>query len=360
LNQITFLKNLDSLLGPLLCRLLPAAHQAPLSLREIKRVLFIRPGGIGDAVLLVPAIQALQEEWPSARIDILAEKRNVCAFDLCPDLGKTFCYDSIKDWSKFFFNKYDLIVDTEQWHYLSAFIARIVRSRWRCGFATNSRRRLFSHIALYSHDAYEALSFFQLLDALDVKRPTEVVSPFLRIPSEDQAMVDGILTQVRQPFVALFPGASIAEKRWPAENFARIADFCRDRNLGVVVVGGGQDRDAALRILADGSGLNLAGELSLAQSAAVLKRCSVLVAGDSGVLHLGVGVGCQTVSLFGPAITEKWAPRGSGHGVVDLKLPCSPCARFGSIPPCSYHAKCIFGIKVEDVCEKVMALLEKN
>jgi ADP-heptose:LPS heptosyltransferase len=243
---------------------------------------------------------------------------------------------------------------------LSAFIARIVRSRWRCGFATNSRRRLFSHIALYSHDAYEALSFYQLLDALDVKRPTEVVSPFLRIPSEDQDKVDGILTQVRQPFVALFPGASILERRWPVEKFHQVAKSCCDMGYGIVVVGGLQDRGRAAKILTDITGLNLAGGLSLAQSAAVLKRCSVLVAGDSGVLHLGVGVGCQTVSLFGPGIAEKWAPRGSRHRVVNLKLQCSPCTRFGTTPSCPRHAECIQKVKAEDVMRHVLSLLEQE
>ncbi|WP_321532007.1 glycosyltransferase family 9 protein [uncultured Desulfuromonas sp.] len=357
MNRISFLKKLDGVVGPFLSRLFPVTSSVGSLLRDVQRILIIRPGGIGDAVLLVPTILALKKAWPQADIDVLAEKRNVGVFALCPHLAQVYVYDSFCDWPKFCFKKYDLIVDTEQWHYLSALIARLIRAHWRCGFATNSRKRLFSHVVCYSHRDYEAHSFFHLLDVLNVPHPASPEIPYLEVSPEDRHVVDEFLTQVSQPFVTLFPGASIPERRWPVERFRQIANFCREEGYGVVVVGGHQDRQAASRVLSDGAGLNLAGELTLAQSTAVLARSDLLLSGDSGVLHLAVGIGCKTVSLFGPGIAKKWAPTGQGHNVVNLQLPCSPCTRFGTTPSCPDQAKCIQGITVDMVKDEVVSLL---
>ncbi|MBN2645145.1 MAG: glycosyltransferase family 9 protein [Desulfuromonadaceae bacterium] len=350
---------MDSLAGPLLARLFPALPAPVLPLSDVQRVLFIRPGGIGDAVLLVPAIQAVQQAWPAAQIEVLAERRNAAVFDLCPAVRRIFCYDVPRHWRDFLLNRYDLIIDTEQWHYLSAVMARLLRGRVRCGFDTNERARLFSCPVPYWQDCYEVESFYRLLDGLKIARPGAAATPFLTVLDAALSVADDVLgALVDRPVVALFPGASIAERRWSAEFFRVLAQRCYDSGWAVVVVGGPQDKDLAERICRDRLTLNLAGRLTLPQTAAVLRRCTLLVSGDSGVLHLGVGLGIRTVSLFGPGIAEKWAPEGAKHRVVNLKLPCSPCTRFGTTPPCPVGGRCIKEISADQVWVAVSVLMK--
>jgi ADP-heptose:LPS heptosyltransferase len=83
----------------------------------------------------------------------------------------------------------------------------------------------------------------------------------------------------------------------------------------------------------------------------------LLVSGDSGVLHLAVGLDVPTVSLFGPGIAEKWAPRGDIHRVIDHHLACSPCTRFGTTPPCPIQARCLADIGVDEVLGKIRTLI---
>jgi ADP-heptose:LPS heptosyltransferase len=104
-------------------------------------------------------------------------------------------------------------------------------------------------------------------------------------------------------------------------------------------------------------GLNLAGRTSLAESAAIIDRSALLLSGDSGVLHIAVGLGKPTVSLFGPGRSEKWAPRGDRHIVINRHLPCSPCTTYGTTPPCPHNAQCMRDITVEEVANSVMMLL---
>ena len=125
------------------------------------------------------------------------------------------------------------------------------------------------------------------------------------------------------------------------------------------MVGGNDDVVAGNVIIKTSVGLNLAGLTSLAETAAIIKRATLLISGDSGVLHLGFGLGTPTVSLFGPGIAKKWAPRGPQHLVLNHQLPCSPCTRFGHTQKCTHNAECIKGITSDEVFQTALLLLPK-
>jgi ADP-heptose:LPS heptosyltransferase len=132
------------------------------------------------------------------------------------------------------------------------------------------------------------------------------------------------------------------------------------QGIVTVVIGGPEDRSDG-DLIASGTGsLNLAGATSLDETAAIIARSRLLLSGDSGVLHIGVGVGIPTVSLFGPGIAAKWAPQGDRHFVIQTGSECSPCTRFGTTPPCPFGVKCLAGIDPATVTEAVCSLLAKG
>ncbi|HJV35782.1 glycosyltransferase family 9 protein [Geomonas sp.] len=355
--NIKLMKRIDSVLGSVAACLLPGAPGVkPI---RPKRVLLVRPGGIGDAVLLVPAIRALQNAYPEAEITVLAERRNAAVFSLCPGLDRVLLYDQ-GDLFQVLGGGYDLVIDTEQWHRLSAVVCRLARPQLSIGFATNARKRLFSHRIPYAHDRYEAESFFDLLAPLGIERPASLETPFLVVPAEAAARAKALLGDIERPRVAFFPGASIAERRWGAERFRQVADHLALRGLLPVVVGGGEDAEEGEYIVKRCGGINLAGKTSLVETAAVLARSLLLVSGDSGVLHLAVGLGVPTVSLFGPGIEAKWGPKGEFDLVLNKKLACSPCTRFGTTPTCREKARCLSDIMPAEVVEAVMTVLDKR
>lgn len=364
MRQTRLLKKLDALIGPLLARILPASHtvnQADLCLTKssTSTLLFIRPGGIGDAVLLIPVLQAVRDKYPAVELVVLAERRNAGAFALCHKLDEVLCYDDWHHWGRLFKRRYAVVVDTEQSHYLSAVIARFLRAEIRTGFATNKRSRLF-HVAVpYSQQEYELDSFARLVSASGISIEPVACRDFVFIPEDVQRACDKLLECLQGvPFVVLFPGASIAERRWQIEKFHTLAQQCNAADCAVVVVGGAEDRGRGEAIVAGLQGVNLAGRTTLMQTAAVLKRAKLLVSGDSGVMHLGTAVGCPTVALFGPGIADKWAPRAPDCHIVNLELKCSPCTQFGTTPPCPYGAACIRDISVDMVWAEAQKLLK--
>ena len=351
------LKKIDGFLGSVLARLCPRPAGGEATL-PISRLLLIRPGGIGDAALLVPAVRELRKALPEAAVHILAERRNAAVFDLCPDVDAVFCYDQPGGLLAALKEKYDVVIDTEQWHRLSALVARLIRSPLKIGFGSNERQRLFTHVMSYGQDVYEEENFLRLLGPLGLCVRAQSCAPFLTVPADAaQKAVEVLGETAKGRFVVLFPGASIPQRRWGAERFRAAAQWCRTHGLEVVVVGGREDAEAGDAIVASGWGLNLAGKTSLVETAAVIEKCTLLLGGDSGVLHLAVGLGKPTVSLFGPGIAAKWAPRGERHTVLNKNLPCSPCTRFGYTPPCPINAKCLSDISVGDVTAAIDTLL---
>lgn len=357
--RIGLLKLLDRMLGGMVAGIIPSPAQRTLALPRC--FLIIRPGGIGDAVLLVPAILALKEKFQEARISVLAERRNGAVFALCPAVDHLLFYDTPSHLIRAIRYGFDLVIDTEQWHRLSAVVARLTRAPVSIGFATNDRKRLFTHQVAYSHDQYEAGSFFNLLAPLGIAPPAALGLPFLTVPEQATRRMAALLAPLSgKPLVAIFPGASIAERRWGRERFREVAEKLANAGLQVAVVGGKEDAAEGEAIAGGSGGLNLAGKTTLAETAAVIARSALLLSGDSGVLHIAVGLGIPTVSLFGPGIEAKWGPKGEGDIVLNKRLPCSPCTRFGTTPPCPIQSRCLSDISVEEVLSEVRKLLAKN
>jgi len=118
------------------------------------------------------------------------------------------------------------------------------------------------------------------------------------------------------PVVALNPGAGRAAKRWPPERFAELARRLRgDTRAAVLVLWGPAELDHA-RVIARESGAMLAPPTDLPGLLALLRRTWVMVAGDTGPLHLAAALGVACVGLYGPTDPARTGPYGSGHRVV--------------------------------------------
>jgi ADP-heptose:LPS heptosyltransferase len=112
-------------------------------------------------------------------------------------------------------------------------------------------------------------------------------------------------------YACLHPGASVAERRWGAEQFALAADALADRGLRVVLTGVGLESELtrAVRERMSADALDLAGATSLGATAAVLRDAAVAICNDTGVSHLAAAVGTPSVVVFHAAAdTVRWAP----------------------------------------------------
>jgi ADP-heptose:LPS heptosyltransferase len=214
----------------------------------------------------------------------------------------------------------------------------------------------------YNHEEYEVYNFSRLLSPLlETEGTFDSTKPFLHIPREADEKARRLLqTFSLGATVAVFPGSSINERKWGADHFHETAALLCKEKLHIIVIGGKRETTDAEEIVADLPGaLNLCGSLSLPETAAVLRRSSLLITGDSGIMHMAYGLGVKIVALFGPGREIKWAPRDDGCIVINKKIECSPCTTFGYTQRCKKEAECMQTITVEEVFAATMTLLRR-
>ena len=358
--KIRIIKTIDTWFGSFLARLFSALDTPTLLTdRSISRVLFIRPGGLGDAILLLPVIEIIAKQHPDAQIDILAESRNQAAFSFLKIPHQVELYTDLGAFFRLRKNHYDVIIDTEQWYRLSTVYAHLLKPVRLIGFATNERARLLTDKVSYSLNDYELESFFRLLEPLGlvVGQSDKRLGIALEQKMIEQTRCLFGNTDVDQ-WVAVFPGASLPEKRWPIENYCKVVRGLQEKGLGVVIVGGETECEVAGIIEAETGCTNLVGKTSLAETGGVLVNMSLLITGDSALLHLAASLEVPTVSLFGPSNPKKWSPQGEQHKFLQEEFECVPCSRYGHIPSCPYDVKCLNTLAPEDVLDAALELLE--
>lgn len=376
MNRARFLKFLDATAGAVACRALGLSasgdHHAGARLPpadKVARLLVIRPGGMGDMIVLLPALARLQQAFPNARLDIVCEQRNLGVLRLAGLGESAMPYDTrpLRLLLQLRRRRYDAAVDTEQFHHFSAVLARLSRAPVRIGFKINPPRNpLYTHLISYAPDGPEGEQFQRLLAPLEVRGPLPPLSGSLahlrpRLPPAVAAHMDAL--QASDAFAVMHAGASTPYKAWPADRFVEVAlALYRDHGLPTALVGGAEDRErtAAIRarLLAAGvPAAAFAGEADLEGTASLMRQARIYVGSDSGLAHLAVALGLGTVVLFGPSDPAKWGTADATHAVVRRELPCAPCFIFGYHKPCRSR-ECMQRIEVAPVleaCRRVLA-----
>jgi len=357
--RMSLLKTIDAIIGPVMASILPSPR-AVAPPETIGSLLIIRPGGIGDAILVLPMLQAVVERYQTVAVTVLAERRNSAVFVLSPVACRVLRYDTPAELITAMQGEYDCIIDTEQSHYLSVVIARFCRSAITIGFDTNQRRRLLTHPVPYSQDDYEVDSFLNLLSPLGIESPPALARFVTIPPAASEKVAPKLEENGCNNLISIFPGASIAERKWGTLRFRELACKLHQAGFVTIVIGGAAERESGDQIVAGGVGINLAGTTSVAETAALVDASQLLITADSGMLHLAVALDKPSVSLFGPGRQKKWAPRGDRHVVLNKELPCSPCTTFGDTPACRDAARCMREIGVDETFNAVMMLLNSS
>ena len=354
MNSIKLIKKVDQIIGPVLLKLFPKTSMISPDTSPLKRILVIRPGGIGDALLLLPALKEVALSF-NAAIDIVCEPRNKSVFISVPFIRQIFSYRALKSMVTVLQKKYDAVFDTEQSHFLSAIITKLVRADIKVGFKTNGREKMYNKSINYSHQCYEAKMFWKLFSSLyPLNNNFYFNFPYFKLPCHHRS-----LPFKNQRAICLFPGATINERLWPEKRWAELMDWIADKNIKPILIGGSKEYGQCRNIMAQcrtNKGLNLCNRLSIPETVRLFIHISLLISADSGILHLGVLCNIPTISLFGPGIIDKWAPRGKQHVIISKNLPCSPCTKFGTTPPCTNKNACMMEITIHHIFEGLRKL----
>jgi len=163
-----------------------------------------------------------------------------------------------------------------------------------------------------------------------------------------------------ETIIGVGPGSKMPAKRWPLNRFIEVARrVCAHSPQSRLVIFGGREDFKLGEDIRKALGkkvVNVAGELSVLESAEALRRCSVYVGNDTGVMHLAAAVETPCVAIFSSRDHPgRWEPIGNHHIVLRKDPPCAGCL----LDVCTLQAmKCLKDITVEEVVSAVKHVLE--
>ncbi len=154
--------------------------------------------------------------------------------------------------------------------------------------------------------------------------------------------------------IALAPGSNWFTKRWPQSYYKELVLKLNENGYGIVFIGSSVEREICEEISPKTNFLNLAGELSLIESAAVISKCDLIVCNDSGAMHLANAVKTDVFVFFGPTVQRiGYSPIGENDFVFEIDLDCRPCSSHGTKKCPLEHFECMRLITSDLVFRKI-------
>jgi heptosyltransferase-2 len=343
-----------------------SAHTAPP-----EKILIIRLSAIGDILLVTPLLRALRQRFPQAKLDFAVKAnfaevlRHHLEVDHLYELNPAGGWAELRSLGERLQREhYDVVLD----------IHKNFRSRY-LAFAAKPRRvlRHRKHVLRRWLFVKAKINFMREIPPI-YQRYLAAAAPLgiMAMPApgsgrwlelfwsdkEEQEAERALAAnnwQPRVPLIGLAPGAGYFTKRWPPEYFGELAASFMRSGAQVALLGGRQDTElaqiiakrveSAPNLSADLHArlIDLTGALSLLASAAVIKRCQLLIANDSALMHIAEAVGTSLIAIFGSTTRELgFFPQLAASRVVENRgLACRPCSHLGYRQCPRGHFRCM-------------------
>ena len=352
-----------------------------IDLSALRRVLVIKLRHHGDVLLTSPVFSVLKNHAPHLEIDALVYQDTAEMLSLHPALSQLHAIDrkwksagiftqAKAEWkllSTLRARRYDLIIHLTE-HNRGAWLTRLLGARYGVAEKLRSKGRFwhnsFSHlypipIGRWRHRVELNLDALRRIGVYPAGQERHLTL----IPgSESEYFVDGLLAEHQLPaksFIHLHPTSRWLFKCWPVERMNALVAALQARGHRIVVTAAPAEAEmkmvkAILAGLAQPV-LDLSGQLSLKQLAALSARAKLFIGVDSAPMHIAAAMGTPVAALFGPSGEIEWGPWQVSHRILTSDHTCRPCGNDG----CGggKRSECLSAIPVESVLNAAEELL---
>lgn len=327
------------------------------------------PNWMGDCIFSIPALQSLHKNWPHAQIWVAAPPGVKDLFTLFPFIQEVISIPhplSLKDFSivsrklqQHRFHSGFLFTNS----FSSALLFFLSKTPRRWGYIRDGRGLILTKgvkTPSQKEASHQVYYYLNLLSGLGLKTdpPHELNLPLSpRVEKESASLLSSLNMNPDKPMVAFHPGAHYGpSKRWPPSRFAHLARLLQEKHQANILFLGSSGEISicdsiisSLRV----KPFHLCGKTTLFQLAGILNRADVVVANDSGPMHMANALKTPLVSLFGPTDPLRTGPFQPPSTVLQKKVSCWPC----SYRECPFDHRCMKDISPQEVlqaCEKYL------
>ena len=326
---------------------------------------------IGDAVLTLPALAAVRNTFPAARVAVLAKPWVAEVYALCPEIDEVILYrrpgihegfaGMVRLAGELRLRRFDAAILLQN-AIEAAILSCLAGIPVRAGYGTDGRGLLLTHSVKKTRGLgklHQTQYYLEMVKALGCREAAK--EPSLATTPEHESLAESLLDRLgltgKRPLIGMAPGAAYGPaKRWLPERFAAVADrLIRDEGASVLLFGSAGDRPAAASVVRNASVslTDIAGQTDLREAIAVMARCDLFISNDSGLMHLAAALGVPTVAIFGSTNPLTTGPVGRHSVIVRQDVDCSPCLK----TDCPTDFRCMKRITADSVLEAARSLL---
>jgi len=344
-------------------------HSTPLKTANVRSMLMIHQGALGDFILALPILETLRNAFRQAKSVIMGFPR------ILELVEKRFYADEIlaidqRGMASFFVRGGPLDRNLSQ--FFSTFNLLVVFGKDEEGILIGNLRQVCRGHILHLNPFPEWTQRIHVSDHLlkELHRygfPISNQNPRIYLTEKDRDLgrrffkAQGLTEEERSKAIIVHPGSGSRKKVWPLERFLDLVRYLqRHSDSRILIVLGpaeGTEVQGAFEGIAWDMGPAapiLAKGFSLLGLASVMEGCRLFIGNDSGITHMAAALGLPTVALFGPTDHKIWAPRGEKVIVVRKEISCSPCSQERFVQ--CQDLECLRGIEVKDVLKGLTTL----
>ncbi len=333
---------------------------------------------VGDAILSIPAMQAIRARWLAAEIIVLARPWVAGLYQGQDFVDRVIPLENaggLRDFrametvaARLRAEEFDIAVLLPN-SFSSAWLIWRAGIPERIGYARDGRGLMLTRRIAVPRareiPKQESCYYLELLrragwlESLpDVREIRLQVSAQAKCAAEEKLQAEGASAQ--RPRIAMAPGAAYGSaKCWLPERFAQVADrLIEEFRASVILFGTSSEREIISRI-AEGMKqppINLAGRTAITELPALLGACQLFIGNDSGAMHVAAAAGVPVVAIFGPTDPEGTAPVTARRTLVREPVFCSPCF----LRHCPIDHRCMTRIPAEAVYAAARNWLEQR
>lgn len=325
------------------------------------KILILRLSSIGDIVLSTAFIRQIRIHFPKSQIDFVIKKHFTDLVRYNPHINSIHEYDPNSKWTglnqlkqKIRNQQYDYIFDLHN-NYRTKYLTWGLRPKLKAKINKDKLQRailVYTKINLYKDMLSIPDRYLNVGRKAGIKDDWNGLEIYWKNYCESEINHIFSSNKKENDFLAVAPGAGFFTKRWPLEYFSELIRTVLNKTVyGIFILGSNEEATGFERLKISDRVINLAGKLTLLETAILINRVKVLLTNDSGLMHLATAVRTPVIAIFGSTVKEfGFFPFRGEHIIIEnSNLRCRPCSHIGKKTCPKKHFNCMMQIKPEKV-----------
>jgi heptosyltransferase-2 len=342
-----------------------------------KKILIIQTAYIGDVILATSLIAEVKRHFPDSVIDFALRKGNESIIAPLPQVRKTYIWDKNNGKYKSLFSiikvarseQYDVAINIQRF-FNAGLLTALSGAKLKIGFNQNPLSFFFNkkvehkipyllEDGTHLHEVQRNYLLLEpIIEGFKMKKPNEL-SLTMDFTKADEEKIAGIIKE-HPNYIVMAPSSVWFTKQMPKEKWIELIKAFQEKH-SIFLIGAPADKQFLSSLYIEKehdsfSTINLAGVLSLRESAVLMKKAKRVFVNDSAPLHLASAVNAKTTSVFCSTHPNfGYTGLASDHKLIQAKkdLPCKPCGLHGKKECPLSHFDCGFDIQIQELISTI-------